>query len=38
MKGCCEQGNERLSFVKGGEFLNQLSDCQLLVKDPAPWI
>jgi hypothetical protein len=24
--GCCEHGNERLGSVKGGEFLDWLSD------------
>jgi len=25
--GCCEHGNELSGRVKGGEFLDQLSDC-----------
>jgi len=29
----CEHGNEPSSSVKGGEFLDQLSDYQLLKKD-----
>jgi len=35
--GCCEHGNELLFSLKGGEFLDQLSDCWLLSKDSAPW-
>jgi hypothetical protein len=31
-----EHDNELLGFIKG--FLDQLSDCKLLKKDPAPWI
>jgi hypothetical protein len=34
--GCCEHGNEPSGSIKGGELLDQLSDCQLL-KDYAPW-
>jgi hypothetical protein len=33
----CEYDNEPSGFVKGGEFLDQLSDYQLLKKDSAPW-
>jgi hypothetical protein len=29
-------GNETLRFVKGGEFLDWLSDCHLFKSDPAP--
>jgi hypothetical protein len=29
-KDCCECGNEPSCFIKGGEFVDQLSDCQLL--------
>jgi hypothetical protein len=35
--GSCEHGNEPSGSIKGGEFLDQLSDCQLLKKDSAPW-
>jgi hypothetical protein len=35
--GCCDQGHESLSFLKGGEFLVQLSDYQLLKMDFVPW-
>jgi hypothetical protein len=35
--GCCVHGDERSSSIKGGEFLDQLSDCQLLKKDCAQW-
>jgi hypothetical protein len=31
--GCCEHGNEPLVSTKGGELLDQLSDCQLLQKE-----
>jgi hypothetical protein len=34
--GSCEHGNEPSSSVKGGEFLNKLSDCWLLKKDSTP--
>jgi hypothetical protein len=34
--GCCESVNERWGSIKGGEFLEQLSDCQLLKKDCVP--
>jgi hypothetical protein len=34
--GSCEHGNELSGFIKGGEFLDWLSDYQLL-KDSAPW-
>jgi hypothetical protein len=37
MVGCCEHGNEPLGSIKGGEFLDYLSNCQLLKKDSAPW-
>jgi hypothetical protein len=33
----CERGNEHSDYIRGGEFLDQLSDCQLLKKDSAPW-
>jgi hypothetical protein len=35
--GCCEHGNERPDSIKGGEFLDQLSDLQILKKDSAQW-
>jgi hypothetical protein len=31
----CEHGNEPVGSVKGGEFLDYLSDCQCLKKDSA---
>jgi hypothetical protein len=31
----CEHNNEPLGSIKGGEFLDQMSNCQLL-KDSAP--
>jgi hypothetical protein len=31
----CEHDNESLGSI-GGEFVYQLSDCQLLTKDSAP--
>jgi len=33
----CEYGNESWCFIKVGEFLEQLSDYELLKKDSAPW-
>jgi hypothetical protein len=35
--GFCEHGNKPLASMKGGEFLDQLSDCWLLKKDSASW-
>jgi hypothetical protein len=35
--GYCEHGNEPSGSSKGEEFLDKLSDCQLLNKDIAPW-
>jgi hypothetical protein len=32
-----EHGNERSGSIKGREFLDGLSDFQLLKKGPAPW-
>jgi len=29
---CCEHGDEPLGSIKGGKFLDQLGDCQLLNK------
>jgi len=34
--GCCQHGNESPGSVKGGEFIDWLSDYQFL-KDSAPW-
>jgi hypothetical protein len=34
--GSCEQGNEPSGSIKGEEFLDLLSDYQLLKKDAAP--
>jgi hypothetical protein len=34
--GSCEHGNESSGFIKGREFFDQMSGCQLL-KDSAPW-
>jgi hypothetical protein len=28
--GCCKHGNEPLGPIKSGEFLDYLSDCQLM--------
>jgi hypothetical protein len=36
MVGCCGHGYEPSGFINGGEFLDQLSDYQLL-KDYSPW-
>jgi hypothetical protein len=33
--GSCEHGNDPLDSTKGGELLDQLSDCWLLMKDSA---
>jgi hypothetical protein len=35
--GCCEHDNETSSYLKGSEFLVQLSDYKLLKKDSTPW-
>jgi hypothetical protein len=32
----CEHGNETSGYIKGEEFLDKLSDCQLLKKDSVP--
>jgi hypothetical protein len=37
MAGCCEHGNKPSVSIKGGGFLDQLNDCQLLNKDSTPW-
>jgi hypothetical protein len=33
----CEHGNETSGSIKGGEFLDQLSDYWFLKKDSTPW-
>jgi hypothetical protein len=35
--GNCEHGYEYLRSIKGGEFLDLLSDCQLLKELSVPW-
>jgi len=35
--GCCEHGDEPSVSIKCGEFLDWLSDCQLLKKDSGSW-
>jgi hypothetical protein len=35
--GSCEHGNEPSDSIKGGEFLDNVSDYQLLNKDPDLW-
>jgi hypothetical protein len=37
MAGFCEHGDERSSSIEGREFLDWLSDYELLKKDSAPW-
>jgi hypothetical protein len=37
MASSCGHGNEPSGSVKGEEFLDYLSDCELLKKDCAPW-
>jgi hypothetical protein len=34
----CEHDNESSSSIKGGKFLDNLSDCELLKKESAEWI
>jgi hypothetical protein len=36
MDGSCEYDNEHLGFIKGGEFLDQLNDCQLPKRGSVP--
>jgi hypothetical protein len=36
LAGSCDHGDEPLDFIKGLEFLHQLSDYQLLKKYSAP--
>jgi hypothetical protein len=33
----CEHDHESSGSIKGGEFLDQLSDYQLFKKDSVPW-
>jgi len=35
--GSCGHDNEPLGCIEGEEFLDKLSDCQLLKNDSAPW-
>jgi hypothetical protein len=35
--GFYEDSNEPSGSVKGGEFIDQLNDCELLKKDSARW-
>jgi hypothetical protein len=35
--GSCEHGNEVSGSLKGGKFLDWLSDCQFLKKVSAAW-
>jgi hypothetical protein len=35
--GSCEYGNERSGSMKGGEFLDELSEYQLLKKNTGLW-
>jgi hypothetical protein len=35
---CYEHGNEPSGSIKGGEFIDKLSDCQLLKKDSASFL
>jgi hypothetical protein len=37
LDGPGEHGNEPSGSIKGGEFFDQLNDCQLLKKDSAAW-
>jgi hypothetical protein len=36
VKGSCEHGNEPSGSIKGGEFLDRLSDHKIRKKDCAP--
>jgi hypothetical protein len=36
MASYCEHGNEPSDSIKGGKFLNKLSDYEILMKDSAP--
>jgi hypothetical protein len=33
----CERGNETSGSIKGGEFIDYLSNYQFLKKDSTPW-
>jgi hypothetical protein len=35
--GFCKHGNELPGSIKGGKFLDHLSDYQHLEKDSGPW-
>jgi hypothetical protein len=35
--GSCEHGNEPSGSIKGGEFLDKMSDYKLINRDSAPW-
>jgi len=35
--GSCEHGNGPSISINFGEFLDQSSNCQLLMKDPSSW-
>jgi hypothetical protein len=37
MAGFCEYGNEFSGSIKGGEFLDCLSNYPFFKKHPAPW-
>jgi hypothetical protein len=37
VEGSCENGNEPLSCIKGGELLDQPNEYQLLKKGSAAW-
>jgi hypothetical protein len=37
LAGFCEHANRLFSSIKGGEFLDQLRDYLLFIKDSAPW-
>jgi hypothetical protein len=37
MAGYCEHGNEPSGSITGGEFLEEVSDQQLLKNGSAPW-
>jgi hypothetical protein len=37
MVGSCEHSNESSGSIKGGQFLDHLSDYWLLNKDSGPW-
>jgi hypothetical protein len=37
MVSSCEHGNEPSGYIKAREFIDQLNDCSLLMKDTALW-